>query len=57
MVIRLLSKLTLRISRLKRRGGHAGVRPAGPAPLDPVERLHRGGMTFPVMMEFSRSGW
>jgi hypothetical protein len=26
-------------------------------PLDPVERLHRNGSTFPVMMEFSRLGW
>ena len=27
------------------------------APLDPVERLHRSGSTFPVVMEFSRLGW
>ena len=28
-----------------------------PVPLDPVERLHRSGSTFPVVMEFSRLGW
>ena len=53
-----LSTLTRLASLLKRsdvEAVSAGVAEA--VPLDPVERLHRSGSTFPVVMEFPRLGW
>ena len=54
---RFVSQLHRLASLLKRSRGQILSAPAEPAPLDPVERLHRSGSTFPVVMEFSRLGW
>ena len=53
-----LSTLNRLTSLLRRRADQAvspGVTEA--VPLDPVERLHRSGSTFPVVIEFPRLGW
>jgi hypothetical protein len=57
MMFRLFWKLASLASMLTARSHESAIRPAGPVPLDPVERLHRGGTTLPVMMELTRVGW
>jgi hypothetical protein len=54
---RFVSHLSRLASLLKRSPGQPLSVVPDPVPLDPVERLHRSGSTFPVVMEFSRLGW
>ncbi len=53
----LISTLNRLASLLKGSRGRTESAVVTETPLDPVERLHRNGSTFPVMMEFSRLGW
>jgi hypothetical protein len=52
-----LSTLNRLASLLKRSRDQAVSTGTEAAPLDPVERLHRTGSTFPVVIEFSRLSW
>ena len=54
---RFVSQLNRLAWLLKRSPGQPLSAVTEPTPLDPVERLHRSGSTFPVVMELARLGW
>jgi hypothetical protein len=57
MQIQLRSMLNRLAALLARTRAEDALRRGHVAPLDPVERLHQGGSTFPVVMQLARLGW